>query len=122
MKMKLSLFATIAITALCGAAHAADNEPGDKQQCVRLQAVGQTPVIDDRTILIEMKGGREFKRIDLINTCPGLKIQGGFAFDTSTQNICTSNALTVLNRGATCIIKDIVTIDKAEATALKARR
>ena len=118
---KLTLVA-LAVAALAGGtAQAAETRPGDRQQCIRLQAVGQTPVIDDQTILVEMKGNGGYKRIDLMNKCVGLKIQGGFSFGTSTQDICTSTGLRVID-GGPCMIKEIVTIDKAEADALKARR
>ena len=121
-KMKMAAFATFAVAAaLSGQAQAAADRPGDRQQCIRLQAVGQTPVSDDRTILVEMRGKGGYKRIDLMNTCVGLKIQGGFSFGTSTQDICTSTGLRVID-GGPCMIKEIVTIDEAEAKALKARR
>jgi hypothetical protein len=121
--MKFGVLAAVAVAAISsGPAQAQESRVGDRQQCLRLQAVGQTPVIDDRTILVEMKGGAGYRRIDLVNTCPGLKIQGGFSFGTSTQDICTSTGLKVLDNGSNCMIKEIVTIDKAEAEALKARR
>ena len=120
-KLNVTTLVALAVVAIGGSAQAAESRPGDRQQCIRLQAVGQTPVIDDRTILVEMKGNGGYKRIDLMNKCVGLKIQGGFSFGTSTQDICTSTGLRVID-GGPCMIKEIVTIDEAEAKALKARR
>src|SRR6185295_15598876 len=100
--MKIATLAALAVaTAAGGSAFAQESRPGDRpgdrQQCVRLQAIGQTPVIDDRTILIEMRGRGGYKRIDLMNNCVGLKIQGGFSFGTQTQDICTSTGLRVID-------------------------
>ena len=104
-------------------AHAAGEKVGDTQQCVPLMSIDQTPVIDDKTILIKMKGRGGYKRIDLINRCSGLKMQEGFAHATSTNDLCTTDPLRVLEPvGATCMIDKIVTIDEAEAKQLMARR
>jgi hypothetical protein len=120
-----ALIAASAAVALGGAAHAQERQGsrvGDTQQCVPLQFIDETPVIDNRTILIKMKGGG-FKRIDLLNTCSGLKLQGGFSHSTSTNDLCKSDPLRVIEPvGSTCMIDKIVTIDKAEADALLARR
>ena len=117
----------LAVTALLvfGAtgARAEGENVGDRQQCIRTSAIDGTPVIDNRTILVKMKG-KGLKRIDLANECSGLKIQGGFSYSTSTNDLCISNTLSVLTSGAgsTCMIKQIVTIDEAEAKALMSKR
>ncbi len=123
-------------------AHATGEQIGDTQMCVPLQAISQTPVIDDKTILIKMKGKSGYKRIDLLNRCSGLKIRAGFTHTTSTNNICTTDPLRVIDpvgggwnngavwgpfgplgaTGSTCMIDKIVTIDEAEAKQLMARR
>ncbi len=121
---RYAIAAVVGVIAGCAAfaVEAAGEKVGDKQMCVALQSVDQTPVIDDSTILIKMKGGRDFKRIDLMSPCSGLKIQGGFSHETSTNDLCTSDPLRVLRSGGSvCMIKQIVTIDKAEAKALEAR-
>lgn len=120
----IATFATLAVgVLLAGTARAAGgNEVGDKQQCIRLQYIDETPVIDNKTILVKMKP-KGYKRIDLVNKCSGLKLQGGFGFSTSINQLCTSDALHVLEPiGSTCLIDQIVTIDEAEAKALMAKR
>ena len=120
----IATFAALATGILTAAAVRAEGEKvGDTQQCVRLQYIDQTPVIDNKTILIKMKGKGQYKRIDLVNNCGGLKIQGGFSHSTSINQLCTSDALRVLEPiGSTCLIDKIVTIDEAEAKILLAKK
>ncbi len=119
-----TLLAAVALAGFAHAAQAANGEAiGDTQQCIRLSYVDETPVIDDRTIAVRMKGGGGHKRIDLVNKCSGLKMQGGFAHSTSTNDLCTTDPLRVLEPvGATCLIDKIVTIDKAEYTELRKKK
>lgn len=97
----------------------ADNHEEKTNQCIRLQAIDQTPVIDNKTILVEMKGGT-YKRIDLLNRCSGLKIEGGFSHSTSINQLCIQDSLRVLRSGGICMIKQIVDITEEEAKELKA--
>ena len=70
-----------------------------------------------------MKGKGGYKRIDLVNRCSGLKFQEGFSHATSTNDLCTTDPLRVLEPvGSTCMIEKIVTIDEAEAKLLMAKR
>lgn len=119
----MTTFTVLAVGVLAASTvRAAGNEVGDTQQCIRLQYIDETPVIDNKTILVKMKP-KGFKRIDLVNKCSGLKLQGGFGFSTSINQLCTSDALHVLEPvGSTCMIQQIVTIDEAEAKALMAKR
>ena len=120
----IAAFAALATGVLVAAAAKADGEKvGDTQMCVRLQYIDQTPVIDNKTILVKMKGNGGYKRIDLVNSCGGLKIQGGFSHSTSINQLCTSDPLRVLEPvGSTCMIDKIVTIDEAEAKILLAKK
>jgi len=119
----IAAFAALATGVLTAAAVRAEGEKiGDTQQCIRLQYIDSTPVIDNSTILVKMKGGG-FKRIDLVNKCSGLKIQGGFSHSTSINQLCTSDPLRVIEPvGSTCLIDKIVTIDEAEAKVLLAKK
>jgi hypothetical protein len=120
----IAAFAALATGVLVAAAAKAEGENvGDTQMCVRLQYIDQTPVIDNKTILVKMKGRGGYKRIDLVNTCGGLKIQGGFSHSSSINQLCTSDPLRVLEPiGSTCMIDKIVTIDEAEAKMLLAKK
>lgn len=102
-------------------AQAAGENIGDTQQCIQLSRIDNSPAIDSRTILIEMEGSGGYKRIDLASSCPGL-VFNGFSISTSIDKLCTSDTLTVPdNGGAVCLIDKIVTIDEAEAKALRAK-
>ena len=97
-------------------------EPGDEQQCIRLASIDETPVIDNQTILVEMKGNGGYKRIDLLNRCSGLKIEGGFAYSTSINQLCKQDRLTVIRAGTPCMIERIVDITEEEAEELMDRK
>src|SRR5687767_13931065 len=71
----LGLAAALALST--AAARAEGENIGDRQQCIPTGWIDRTIVIDNRTILVEMRG-KGHKRIDLANNCSGLKLQGGF--------------------------------------------
>ena len=126
LTLKRFVMATV-VAAVAGgmtfAVQAAGEKVGDTQQCVPLMSIDQTPVIDNKTILIKMKSKGGYKRIDLVNNCSGLKMQGGFSHSTSTNDICTSDPLRVIEPvGSVCMIQKIVTIDEAEAKMLLAKK
>ena len=113
-----TLFLSLAVAVSTGPALA---ESGDEQQCIYLSYIHQTPVIDDKTILVEMKGNT-YERIDLLNRCSGLKIMGGFSYSTSINRLCKQDVLTVLRAGSPCMIDKIVDITEEEAEQLIAVR
>jgi hypothetical protein len=103
-------------------AQAAGENIGDTQMCVQLSRIDSTPVIDNRTILIKMRASNSYKRIDLVSACPGLRMANGFSHSTSTGDLCTTDPLRVIEPvGATCMIKQIVTISPEEAKALQTK-
>ena len=114
--------AIVLLCALTVLAAPALAEPGDEQQCIRLTAIDETPVIDNQTILVEMKGNGGYKRIDLLNRCSGLKIEGGFAYSTSINRLCKQDRLTVIWAGTPCLIDKIVDITEEEADELMDRK
>ncbi len=123
-RILIATFAALAGGVLAAAAAKADGDKiGDTQQCIQLNYIDSTPVIDNSTILVKMKAGGGYKRIDLVNKCSGLKIEGGFSHSTSINQLCTSDPLKVIGPvGSMCMIDKIVTIDEAEAKALLAKK
>jgi hypothetical protein len=122
--MKTSFLAlAAALTLGIGATAASAADPvGSTHKCVRLSDIQSSPVIDDRTIVLEMRGRDQFKRVDMRGTCSGMQFSG-IGHTTPTDELCTSDSITVLQPvGAVCMIQQIVTIDKAEADTLLARR
>ena len=122
--MKTSLIALAAVlTVGLGGTYAAAKDPvGSTRTCVRLADIRESPVIDDKTIVLKMRGRDAFKRVDMRGTCSGMKFSG-IGHSTPSDELCTSNSITVLQPvGAVCMIDQIVTIDKAEADTLLAKR
>jgi hypothetical protein len=118
----LSLLALVFATSLVPVAAQAEGENvGDTQRCIYLPRIDSSPVIDDSTILVEMKARGQYKRIDMRSPCSGLEFSG-FAVGLRDDRLCTSDTVTVRREGAnTCTIAQIVTIDEAEAIALRAK-
>jgi hypothetical protein len=123
MKIKILLFAVAAALLIHPSANAQDaGGIGDAEECIRLRDIDQTPAIDEQTILVKMHGGAEFKRIDLIGSCPGL-MMSGFTHTTPEDRLCRSDPLRVRQQGGvTCKIDKIVNIDEAEAKELEEKR
>lgn len=108
-----------AMAALAAPAMARDGADGKPLKCINLMSMGDTPVINERTILIEMKGGpSKYKRMDLAGPCNGIEYKG-FAHQTGYNELCTSDTLTSLaTPGAVCKIQDITDISDTEAKEL----
>jgi len=117
-----SLMLGVASVTLLGAAATAwaAESAGSGLVCVPIQNIDSTPAIDDKTILLVLKGHR-YKRIDLYGSCPDILFHG-FSFTTpETDDLCTSAGLRVVEPGGgpTCMIKDIIDITPDEAQALR---
>lgn len=92
------------------------------ERCIRLRQIHESPIIDDRTILVKLNGKSGFRRMDLSGTCSGISWDG-YARVSPESSICTTDTLHVLGpTGAACQIERIVTIDAKEAGELEARK
>ncbi len=113
-------FAVSLLTPLGGAI--AGDAIGETQRCIRLGQIKESPIIDDRTILVKMRGAGGFKRMDMLGNCPGLSFNG-YARSSPENSLCTSDALSVIGPvPVMCKIEKIVNIDASEAAALEAKR
>ena len=126
MKMFPTIISSGAIALLVATAalpaNAEGENVGDTQRCVYLPRIDSSPVINDTTILVEMRAKGQYKRIDLRSPCSGLKFHG-FSVRMHNDRLCKSDALVVRREaGNSCMIQQIVTIDEEEALALKASR
>lgn len=117
-QLVLSSLAILLLTLLPEAkAHAADGI-----KCIPLMTIDETPIIDDKTILVKLKAGGRYKRIDLFSSCPGMQFSG-YAHSTRTNELCSTDTLVVLQPvGASCMIKDIIDISEQEAKGLLDRK
>ena len=101
---------------------ARDGKDGKPMVCINLMSMDDSPVINDHTILVKMKGGKvPYKRIDLAGPCSGIDYKG-FAHDTNYNELCSSDTLTSLAEGAVCKIDQIVDISAADAKELMSHK
>lgn len=122
-KTSLIAAAALAVTgALALPALAEGDKIGDTQMCIESQRIRSTSILDHKTILVSMLGRASFKRIDLIDGCTSLNKGTGFAYGTSINRLCMQDSLHVLDSGQVCMIDKIVTIDAAEAKALRTKK
>jgi hypothetical protein len=103
----------LAVLGLC-AASASAGKPvpearviGAEQGCVMISNIRNTNVRDDKTIDFFMKGGKVFRNT-LPNSCPRLGFERAFGYQTSINQLCNVDIITVLMqtagniRGASC--------------------
>jgi len=100
----------------------ADKYLGESVMCIEVDRIKETRVLDNQTILFEMRGGTFYiNRLPI--KCMGLMISGGFQYSTSDQKLCRQDSITVIERssasGSTCPLGEFVqfkqksTLDKA---------
>lgn len=98
-----------------------DRTPVD---CVSTTRIRQTEIIDDRTILFYLRGGRVYNNI-LDRDCPDLKREDRFAYEVRGGRLCSVDMIRVLPRiggigfGATCRLGDFHPITREEAELLE---
>ncbi len=119
-QMSLAALAVSALTAPAMARDAADGKP---LTCINLMSMGNTPVINETTVLIHMKSGAtNYKRMDLAGPCNGIEYKG-FAHHTGYNELCTSDTLiSNATPGAVCKIDKIVDISDTEAKDLMKKK
>ncbi len=80
---------------------------GGPVSCVTLRNVSNTNVLDDSTIDFVMRDGRVFRNA-LPNSCPQLGFERAFSYQTSINQLCSVDIITVLvqagglRSGASC--------------------
>lgn len=116
--------------AIGGAAWAQDNGKADAPEpnpaigekgpdCLALQRIDRTEILDDSTILFHMKGKTTYIS-QLPYRCHGLKFERGFAYSTSIANICGNvDTITVLRRGNSCALGPFYEYDMAKHDAAR---
>jgi hypothetical protein len=91
--------------------------------CIDLARMSTTRAIDNRTIVVTLRGRDGYRKISLASNCTGLKIQDGFSYATSLSKLCPGDIITVLGgSGDRCGIATIAPLSAAEAKALLAKR
>lgn len=128
--MKTSLIILTTLAAMTGGASglSAKKEPtpvravGEPVNCVSLNRIRSTDVIDDSTIDFKMAGGKTYRN-SLPYSCPGLKFEDRFSYKTSISQLCSVDIIRVLNNygghlseGAGCGLGKFQPVEKITAT------
>jgi hypothetical protein len=117
---RLCAVAVAAVVGLAAVPAFAEGENvGDTQMCIDSNRIRSTEILNHKTILVRMNTGSTYKRIDMLSNCSTLDKSTGFIYDTSINKLCKQDALRIIDSGQTCLIDQIVTIDAAEAKALR---
>jgi hypothetical protein len=83
---------------------------GKPVSCLRIAEIDESRVRNDHTIDFYMKGGKVY-RSNLPYSCSQLGFEERFSYKTSTQELCSSDIITVLtgpgiSRGPSCGLGD----------------
>jgi hypothetical protein len=99
--------------------------PGDARNCINLNEIDHTSVIDDNTIL-SYSHGRDVYRNDLPHSCPELKNEQRFMYRVALSQLCSNDTITVLQDagfgfmpGPTCGLGKFSPITEDEAGELE---
>ncbi|QJE73296.1 hypothetical protein HHL28_09520 [Aerophototrophica crusticola] len=118
--LRLAIAAAIAL-AVSSPALAQEAEPKKDKgiTCIPLRDIDRTETIDSKTILVKLRGKDRYQRISLANRCTGL-LFNGFSFATSTNDLCSTDPLRVVEPGSQfCLIDSIDPITAEQADALR---
>jgi hypothetical protein len=98
------------------------------ERCIALMRLDKTEVIDDRTIIFHMRGGRIYLN-HLARECPGLKREERFMYSPTSNRLCDVDQVTVLEqwgfgltRGFTCSLGMFHPISLVELEELREGR
>lgn len=93
--------------------------------CLDLQRIERTEVIDNKTIIFHMNGKAKWKN-EMPFNCPQLKWEDRFLFRSSINKICSVDTITVLSSigggfqpGASCGLGKFTALDDAGYKAIK---
>jgi hypothetical protein len=77
----------------------ADKYLGERETCLETMRIKETRVLDDQTILLETYGGAVYIS-RLPAPCVGLKISGGFSYETAIDKLCKQDIIGVVEVGS----------------------
>ena len=69
---------------------------GKVRNCISLNRIDQTKVLDDKTIFFEMRGKKHYIN-RMKHKCPSLKREERFMYKTSIGRLCNVDIITVLD-------------------------
>ncbi|WP_243445866.1 DUF6491 family protein [Polymorphobacter arshaanensis] len=106
--MRRTNLAMLATSLLLAAPALAQSTPRSQQlwtpdgapvNCISLQSIRSTHVVDDRTINFVISNNRMFTNT-LPRACAGLGMNRAFSHNSRTTQLCAVNSITVVQRGA----------------------
>ena len=97
----LGIGSSITARPLSAAEEAQVQPAGKPEPCLSLSRIDETRVRDDQTIDFVMKGGKVYRN-RLPYSCSNLGFEERFAYSTGTQDLSSSDAITVLPNGPSC--------------------
>ncbi len=89
------------------------------ERCVLTRNIRSTDIIDDQTVIFEMRGGQNYLN-NLAYECRGLRFARGFGYSVSTGRLCNVDSIIVFDRGIGCGLGTFYPITEEEVELLKA--
>jgi len=89
---------------------------GEVENCLSLARIDRSDVLDDQTIIFEMKGNDYYVN-RLPYRCPQLGFEERYSYSTSLTQLCNTDIITVITstgRGASCGLGMFEKIEKKE--------
>jgi hypothetical protein len=77
----------------------ADKYLGERKMCLDVVRIKETRILDDQTILLETYGGAVYIS-RLPAPCTGLRIGGGFSYNTSISKLCKQDIIQGVGTGS----------------------
>lgn len=101
---------------------------GLPEQCISLNRIDSTEVLDDQNVLFRMRNGDSYLN-HLPYRCPSLGIHESFMYRTSLNQLCNVDIITVLNNagfgflpGPSCGLGLFYPVTKDEVKRIKEER
>jgi hypothetical protein len=121
----VAIWVSLASGARDAAAQRVEEGDGKPVNCIALNRVERTSVVDDDTILFYLNG-RDVYRNDLPHRCPTLASEDTFMYRVTTTQLCSVDVITVLENigsrfmpGPSCGLGAFTPISTEEAEALE---
>lgn len=93
----------------------------DAEHCVRIIAIENIQIVNDDTLIFEMRGGKYFRN-DLPHRCPGMRRSDTLMYRAATGMLCNVDIITVLDDwgfgfspGVSCGLGMFTPVTKEEA-------
>jgi hypothetical protein len=95
-----ALIALLASSAMAETQVTAPAKIPGTQSCLLLSSIDSSQVLDDKTIIFRMRGGKQrYYKNTLPYKCPGLGFQQAYSHKTSLNQLCSVDIITVLETG-----------------------